>query len=63
MFIKLIIYIIINKDTFELTKNKNDTLKVKDIYNIFTKSTHYENMTKSEGRKATLLHKVVNLFY
>jgi len=39
------------KDTFELTENKDDTLKVKDIYNIFTKSTHYENMTKTERKK------------
>jgi hypothetical protein len=39
------------KLNFQLTENKNDTLKVKDIYEIFTKSSHYENMTKIERKK------------
>jgi hypothetical protein len=39
------------KETFELTKNKDDIIKVKDIYELFTKSFHYDNMTKVERRK------------
>jgi phage/plasmid-associated DNA primase len=39
------------KDTFELTGNKEDTIKVKDIYELFTRSTHYENMSKAERKK------------
>ena len=39
------------KLNYELTNNKNDTIKVKDIYEFFTKSTHYENMTKIERKK------------
>jgi phage/plasmid-associated DNA primase len=39
------------KDTFELTGNKDDTIKVKDIYALFIRSTHYENMTKAERKK------------
>ena len=39
------------KETFELTKNKEDIIKVKDIYELFTKSFHYDNMTKVERRK------------
>ena len=38
-------------DTFELTDNKDDILKIKDIYDIFTKSTYYENMTKTDRKK------------
>ena len=39
------------KNTFELTNNKDDILKVKEIYEIFRCSDHYENMTKIERKK------------
>ena len=39
------------KDTFELTENKDDIIKVKDIFEIFMRSMHYENMTKADRRK------------
>ena len=38
-------------NTFELTNYKEDILKVKDIYDIFTKSTYYENMTNIDRKK------------
>jgi phage/plasmid-associated DNA primase len=39
------------KDNFELTKKETDVIKVKDIYNKFTSSHLYENMTKVEKKK------------
>jgi len=38
-------------ETFKLTENNNDIIKVKDIYKLFTKSFHYCNMIKVERRK------------
>jgi len=38
-------------DTFKLTKNNNDIIKVKDIYDIFKQSTYYKNMTKLDRIK------------
>jgi hypothetical protein len=37
-------------EIFELTDNKENFIKIKDIYNIFTKSLYYENMTKVEKK-------------
>jgi hypothetical protein len=39
------------KLNYELTNNKEDTIKVKDIYEMFTKSTHYKSMKKIERKK------------
>jgi hypothetical protein len=38
-------------NTFKLTENNNDIIKVKDIYKLFNISFHYDNMTKVERRK------------
>ena len=38
-------------NTFKLTENNYDIIKIKDIYKLFTKSFHYNNMTKVEKIK------------
>lgn len=39
------------KDEYEITKEKNDILLIKDIYENFKFSEYYENLTKYEKRK------------
>jgi hypothetical protein len=39
------------KDNYELTNNKNDTIKIKDLFEDFTNSEYYTNLSKNEKRK------------
>ena len=39
------------KDNYELTEDKNDTLKVKDMYYNFTYSHNFQHMSKVDKRK------------
>ena len=36
------------KENYELTDDENNTLKIKDIYDFFIRSHHFEHMTKKE---------------
>ena len=39
------------QNNYELTNDKSDVLKVKDVYDRFTRSHNFEHMTKADKRK------------
>ena len=39
------------KDKYEFTKNKNDIVKMKDVYAVFKISDYYYNLSKADKRK------------
>jgi phage/plasmid-associated DNA primase len=39
------------KETYEHTKNKNDYIKIKDLYSDFTESIYFSSLTKNEKQK------------
>ena len=39
------------KDNYEITHNKKDIIKIKDIFSEFSASSYYYNLTKNEKRK------------
>ncbi len=39
------------KDNYEITEDRNDTIKIKDLFEDFTNSSYYVNLSKSERKK------------
>ena len=39
------------KDNYQLTNDKNDTIKIKDLFEDFTNSEYYTNLSRNEKRK------------
>lgn len=39
------------KDNYQLTENKKNICKIKDLYEDFTTSIYYSNLLKSEKKK------------
>jgi len=39
------------KDNYEITNDRNDTIKIKDLFEDFTNSQYYVNLSKSERKK------------
>ena len=49
------------KDNYIFTGNKDDVIKIKDIYNEFATSSYFCNLTKAE-KKNIIRHSLLNMF-